>query len=399
MTWRESLRKASFRGVEFLVETVDTEGGRRVVIHKYPQRDTIYAEDLGLDADTFNVRAFLLGDDYITQRDNLLREFKKKGPGTLVLPSQGSRKVVAQNYRQGYDSREGGIEYLDLTFIEEGENSFPSQSIDTKSKVTASADKATETIKSVFENTFSVKGYQDFVSDSAQTLGKDLAKTVTVASGLRSPIPEKVSALSATVAHFQGAISNAILNPSGFATGILGMIGPVQSVYPLAIDAYLAYKYIFNFGNKLPTPENSTRNQQQQFINQNAFAALTRQSALIGMAQASTDIEFDSYDDAVVLRDEVAALLDDEMFLLGNTDQDEVFLDLGTLRADVVTDITTRAANLERIKSVTFEQSVPALVASYNIYGTASRADEMVRRNKVEHPGFMPAGQPIQVLV
>lgn len=399
MTWRESLRKASFRGVEFLVETVETEGGRRIVVHKYPQRDNIYAEDLGLDADTFTIRAFLLGDDYITQRDALLRELKKKGTGTLVLPSQGSKKVVPQPYRLGYDSREGGIEYIDLSFVEAGENSFPSQSIDTASKVAASADKATETVKAVFQTQFKVGGYQDFVSNSAQSLGHGLADTVSAATSLRPNTPEQASTLGATINAFREGVSGLVLNPSDFSEAVMGMLGPLMEVYPLAQDAYLAYQFIFSFANKLPVTANNTRNQQQQFVNQNAFAALTRQASLIGMARASANIEFDSYDDAVALRDSLAGLIDDEIYAIGDTDQDDVFQDLGALRADVIADITSRAANLERIRTVTLQQSLPSLVMSYSLYETTDRSEELVKRNKIEHPGFMPAGQPLQILV
>ena len=50
MSWREQLQIASFRGVEFKVDSHSISGGRRVEVHEYPLHDTLYAEDLGRKA-------------------------------------------------------------------------------------------------------------------------------------------------------------------------------------------------------------------------------------------------------------------------------------------------------------------------------------------------------------
>jgi len=41
---------------------------------------------------------------------------------------------------------------------------------------------------------------------------------------------------------------------------------------------------------------------------------------------------------------------------------------------------------------------MPAIVLAYRLYGDAERADEIVARNRVRHPGFVPGGQPLEVL-
>ena len=77
---------------------------------------------------------------------------------------------------------------------------------------------------------------------------------------------------------------------------------------------------------------------------------------------------------------------------------DAVFQGLAELRRAVVTDLTTRGANLPRVRSVILPCVTPALVAAYRIHADAARADEIVSRNRVRHPGRVPGGVPLEVL-
>ncbi len=72
MGWRENLRKGSFRGIPFFVDSSSAGFGRRNVLHEYPLRDTPYAEDLGRAQKEFTVEATVIGDDYLRKRDALI---------------------------------------------------------------------------------------------------------------------------------------------------------------------------------------------------------------------------------------------------------------------------------------------------------------------------------------
>lgn len=399
MPWQDQLREASFRGVKFRVENSETDGGQRQVVHKYPKRNKVYVEEMGLQPDTFTVRAYLIGSEFISERDALIKEMKTPGPGTLVLPTQGSRKVTPQTYRQGYDRQQGGIEYLDLIFIEPGENTYPAGTIDTGTQVQAAADKAVETIKGVFQANFTVQGFQDFVGNSAQQMNQNLVTAISNAGNVRAKIPEQAAIFNDSLLEFEQNIPSLILSPSTLVNTILNQIGQISAIFDLPMAAYAAYAQLFKFGaNALPLPK-KTRSQQQQALNQDMTFSLVRRASLIGMARTATGIDFDSYDDAVTLRDSLASQIDDEILKIGDTDLDDIYLDLNGVMATMVADVTARAANLERIRTVTYSQTLPSLVVSYDVYETPERADEIVRRNKVNHPGFIPAGQPIQILI
>ncbi len=76
--------------------------------------------------------------------------------------------------------------------------------------------------------------------------------------------------------------------------------------------------------------------------------------------------------------------------------------DLNGLRLAQLTDIHfgpfLRGADLARIVSSTPARTEPALLIAHRLYGDASRADEIIARNKIAHPLFVPGGTPLEVL-
>lgn len=118
------------------------------------------------------------------------------------------------------------------------------------------------------------------------------------------------------------------------------------------------------------------------------------QVVVIEAAASTAHAEYATADDALADRDAVVEGLD----TIEPAADDAVFLGLAELRRAVVTDLTTRGAELPRVRSVTLPGTVPALVAAYRIHADAGRADEIVSRNRIRHPGRVPGGTPLEVL-
>jgi prophage DNA circulation protein len=55
------------------------------------------------------------------------------------------------------------------------------------------------------------------------------------------------------------------------------------------------------------------------------------------------------------------------------------------------------------VRSSTPLQTVPAVVLAHALYGDAwfrsGRADELAARNRIIHPGFVPAGQAVTYVI
>ncbi len=101
-----------------------------------------------------------------------------------------------------------------------------------------------------------------------------------------------------------------------------------------------------------------------------------------------------SYQDGLAARKVMTAALDTEM--LTATD-DDVVLALGDLRTAVHQDLSARALQAARLITFTPPATLPALALAYDLYDDTERADEILTRNRVRHPGFVPPS-PLQVL-
>lgn len=128
--WRNRYQEAAFRNAQFFVETDARTGGRRVAIHEYPKRNVPYAEDMGRKAMRFLVQGYLIGPHYWEQKNNLIAELEKDGPGQLRLPlpiQMADVKVMVMSYTVTEAREKGGYCQVDMDFTEYGDPEFRQQ--------------------------------------------------------------------------------------------------------------------------------------------------------------------------------------------------------------------------------------------------------------------------------
>ena len=139
IAWRQYLKRASFRGAQFYVDTGVRESGRRVVNHEFPKRNLPYAEDMGRRAREFTVRGYLIvyptggvnstapsndplrQANYITARDALITALETDDIANLQLPLLGVMSVMCTRYRVTEEEKLGGYCVFDMTFTEFGQ--------------------------------------------------------------------------------------------------------------------------------------------------------------------------------------------------------------------------------------------------------------------------------------
>ena len=157
MAWRDRLLPGSFRFARFHIQSHEAEAaGRRAHVHEYPGRDEPYAEDLGRRARGFEVEAYVVGPDYMLDRDALLAACDAAGPGTLVHPYLGTRRVLCIGCKVSESTRQGGMSRFSLTFAEAGRNRHPSSLLDTGAAAIEAADAAAAELARQFGATFAL---------------------------------------------------------------------------------------------------------------------------------------------------------------------------------------------------------------------------------------------------
>lgn len=413
--WRQALHPASFRGVPFFVKTAQTQVGRRVQIHEYPQRDEAWPEDLGLKADAFTIEAVVLGPDYMKARDALIDALKTRGPGTLVHPYYGQRTVTLANPARILEEPDrGGSARFSLDFIEAGENEEPSARQDTQEAVEVAADEANESIAEAFAEEFSLDGMPEFVELGALDLARDAMSALDAARRMIVPDISILSDYMAAATGVMGRLNTLIRAPAAFAQNVMGMFGALKGLALSPLHALNSYRGLLGYGGKHPVVPRTTPPRVREASNQVAMAALVRRTALVEATRMASRVSIETYEEAVALRDDLAARLEDEAAgvvpaAMGNDTPaqtivevaEPVYQALTALRVALVRDMTARAVDAPHIASVTLPSTMPALVAAYKIYGDATKADALVSRNPrlIRHPGFVPGGTPLEIIV
>lgn len=396
----DNLLPASFRDVPFHVGTHDLGAGRRVQVHEYPQRDKPFVEDLGRATRELEFTAVLVGEDYVDQVNALLKALETPGPGTLVHPWLGEMEVALKDKgRVSFDSGLGKAT-LQLSFVESGELEFPTAATSTQQASRNAASALEQSAVDAFIAQFSVKGFQDFVTAAAtgnlgNVLGivsrSEVGKLLGFANGLANTISTVVALV--TYPSSLGFKLMSMFGLSGLATTVAAWSNIVRQLSRTSKSSSM----------KSPKPSRTwTPSRHQADNNAAALYALCRQAMLVQAVGASSlvDTKVDaasspvvSYGEMIGVRDELVAAIDAESL----TATDGVYDALQAARAAVWQDLTTRARNNARLDTLTPPEVLPALVVSYDYYGDATRDAELVARNRVRHPGFVPA-LPIKVL-
>jgi len=389
----KSLRPASFRGVPFQVESTDMGVGRRTQLHEYPQRDIPYNEDLGRAARDLSFEGFVVGADYVAQANRLLDALEQPGPGTLVHPWFGTLTVSQQDKARVSFNQQLGLARFSFSFIESGELSFPQAAAATSAQSRLAAESIQTAAVSDFAKGFSVAGVQDFVTTQAKA---DLATLFATLGGGKVPGLALLGYADRAASYLQSAIS-LLASPSSLGWGIVGFLGLAPYVGTAyrwqALAAALVRLSKHNAFTPPYVPANYTPSRQQAYTNTKAVNALARQVILAQAVGATSFASAAVHDDTVALRNVVTAALDAEAL----NASDNAYTALTDARGVVWQDLTTRARDSARLSTKTPPETTPALVLAYDWYEDASRATEIVTRNQIRHPGFVPP-LPLKVL-
>lgn len=387
--WRRSLRRASFRGAAFLVDTSDHETGRRAVTHEFPGRDVPYTEDLGRKARTHAVEAYVLGPDYMPARDALLQACEAEGPGRLITPWTGEAMVICTGCRLRESRADGGMATFSLTFAEAGEAASPGGAPMADARASARADDALDAADADLDRNLALDGQPEPV------LRDTLGTIQHVANGVRK--------IRSIVADPKGwAMHLALID--GMSVAQLAAAFPSDLLRPLFADGsdLSASAHTTRAGEMLSlastTPEVSVpagagtmRTTAAQ--NRMALAAYQRRAATAEAARSAALSSPASRAEAATLRTDVTDAVDG---VLDGTTDDGVFATFTDLQAATVQALAESAGSAPDVVTVRQMSVQPSLVVAHRSVTDrpATEAEaQILARNRVRHPGFVPPGE------
>lgn len=411
MSWRDRLEPASFRGVTFFVNGQSARKGRRVSVRRLAGKDGSRQQDHGRNEDAFSVTAFLFGDDFDLERNDLEEALLQPGPAELHLPTRGTLWVtVVGDIEVTQSKNEGG--YCSVRFsvvVEDRAGKGLKVSVSTPNLLKKNALALKDAGKTDFGSIFDVAAmpgkYITTVTSALSNVTQNLRGIQGKINGTLNPLED----LTASINSFDDAINDLMNTPDALASRLTGL---VYSVFGLADTAATAIDRSTGLSTASGTPfelaasvrtthsvskdmnglggdspeDGATELADRSAKNVRAVYRLARAAAVARQAETYAAAPFDSANFALTVLESAMDEVDD---LQAFSPDDDLFQALADMRMALSRHLATTAASLP--KAVTRKQhpAIPAILLAHVLYGDARLESEIVARNRSPHPLFL----------
>ncbi|WP_282412248.1 DNA circularization N-terminal domain-containing protein [Pseudomonas sp. PS01299] len=417
VTWRDKLLPASFRGISFLIPQASVPVGMKGQLHEFPQRDTPYFEQLGKQSQVHKMTAWVIGDDCFERRDKLIEALNTPGGGELVHPWLGKMQVKAGECEMSHDRVGGGMVIFDLTFYPDAPLKTPAARVNTQAQV--------------------VKSSESLLTSSLNRYKTAMATVNKARLGLlqmRNSLSNVFSVIQQQFAPFLSVFTDV----TGFAQSLMNSPGTLSSLFSSYFSSFSGFDFFGSssgggsgLGYQGAVAEASQQAESVSSINtvsplggtdtvtaSQATANLVQDSVLVQIGLIVSEMPVATQPESIELMPSVdqqalqpivrpdVPVADDVIELRDNLNEaiheaslkadPEHYLVLNSFRQSVVKHLTAVAQSGVRLVDITPPETLSALVLAYRRFGDATRSPEVVQRNRIRHPGFVPA-VPIKI--
>lgn len=405
----ENLQEASFRGVVFEVPDASTQFGRRVETHEYPGRDAPVHEDLGLAVRRFSVSAVVRGADWHGDALKLEAALSEGGPGKLIHPYYGELEVVVLTANRTDSLSSVGEVTFRIDFEKYGPPALPEPVRNTASEVTRGATSLYTAVSADFLERFAAENVPDFITaDAAERLQNftDQARSIFAAASLPTLITWPTG-------WPQGSASDLAASIVGLYRDIAGLVKrkPAAVIGSQTVPVALSGGQVLGVmrslaaasGHRVAETGTGTSSAAVRVANSVALDLMQRTAAAAAAAEVSASATYESREQALEMRDTLAGALQVLRDDLGAAGWDGAWGDTNGLTAAVVRDINERIGRLPRTVRIQNTAQRPSMVLAQRLYGDDparlfDKAGDLTARNRVRHPGFVPA-EELEVLL
>jgi prophage DNA circulation protein len=394
--WLSTLWAASYKGVPFWFETDDEEGGRDQVVHKFPHRDVPFVEDMGEAPRFFSGTAYVSGDDLEAQEASLKRVLTLRGAGTLVLPTSGPVTVQCQTFRRHHERDKLGYLAFEVKFVRDGAaHALISVPLAINLAFVA-ADALAAILADVFAAAVSIEGEVDYVAAAAVDGVSDAAASLDVVRSSYRVEPAASALLRDRIAAIVTDAPDALSPETGSAESAATLAAELVAATRALADALPPDSAVAAMGDLIAafapiSPDMGlTPTARRAEANAAAAARTMRLAALVAYSEAMLRRSYVARPDGVAARAAVAGVFEAEAADTTGADQAPLYLAIDDLRGKVIDYLSRVINDLAPVVTVSSARSLPSLYLAWRLYQDPLRAAELVARNAVRHPSFMP---------
>lgn len=404
--WQATQLQASFKGVTFDVDGDSKEGGRRLAVHEYPDREHWDVEDLGRKAQYVSVRAYVTGDGADARCEALFQICSGRGAGLLVLPLRPPVQAECVGVYSTFVADMMGRFNVDLEFVLVSARKggvFPDLLLAGAAgrAALAAIDAAKRAFATRFD-TLRVPGAARDAAAAAMRLAATALEDLAAWTKLRGEAASAAAFSARRIATgafdlaYAGQVSN-MFAADAYSSGQTSadsafadlFAGSVAQIAAAADDKHLLVDGLDRLsqfsGQAITTPfriASVTAEKQTVAL----VAALARRVAVATAGDQATYADFRSRPDAVAMRARIGAMFRRE---IAGCDDPDLAAALTAARDDSIAFLTRTAAERPATRRIETRRVIPAVVVSTSLYADPERDREIVERNRVPHPLYV----------
>lgn len=399
LPWKRRLRPARFRGKTFNVDESSRTGGRRGLTHEFPDRDIPFREDLGRKAKVYNIEGFIVGPNYISNKNKLIDALETKGPGELIHPYYGRVRVSVDSFTVQESTRDGGFVKFSMTFVESGEVKFPKAGSDSGFLIDSASSALDSSSQGAFSSVFSTLDQAAYAVDSVTEKVNDFADQL-------DDILSKLNGPAGAVADLALAIRNLKSVAADLVTRPVSLAQEMASAFSMLLDAgdpidvLREVKKTYSFGSNDVAVPTTTASRVKQSNNLKALNNFVKTQSAVVSSKAASQATYTTTQDAETSRAIVTDHIDSLMDSLPSEspEDDENFSALQQLRAELVKGVPSKTDNLANVTEIELKSTDNILSLCHDLYGSLELEDDIVSRNNIKNPAFVTPSKKVEVL-
>ena len=319
----DELYTASYKGIPFIVDSSNVDGGQKTAIHEFINSNVQSVEDLGLRPRTYTVQAIIIdptaaGNDsilaqiraggllstifgnssYLVIRDRFLQALEEGGKGVLVHPFFGRlENMKVTSFRLTESTSSLGQAQFSIVFQSSDTDGLPVASTNSISLLSQISTDLFGDITEDITNLFNVTSEFAGNFDAAVQKVDAIVDAFSINSRSLATLPAKINDFNSLLGGLATNVNSLITQPAELAQTINDLFTEFPGLYESATDQTNALSLFFTFGDDDVAISQTTAGLTERAQNNDVLNGAMKTYALSQAYVSAAQIDFTTVDE------------------------------------------------------------------------------------------------------
>ncbi len=382
-----------YGGVPFFVEAHELDTGRRLLVMNIPNSDKNIIQDNGRKTRGVRFDAYLLGSDVFTQKNAVIDAMETPGVRELVHPYFGRFPARGWNLRLSERATEKQYVKMEMTFVLEVDKVTEKRSQNSTAAISEAVENSYIQQKNAFEKAWAVT---NATVDAADELVENALDSI---NEVRESVRE-VALFKEHLREVRENIRHLIAAPGDLFESIKSLVTfeadetDENIIVPPKKDTQGEAFSLSGYEYSSPNTFNGSASDKTITNNDAAMVSVVKGLSATFSASLVTDVDYASITEATSAIQNIIQSSDDAQ--LTALDAGAYYSSLN-VQAAATAYVSEISQDLARIEEIELKFSVPVLPLAWTLYGTIEGYQDILARNEIKDPFFVPYDTILEV--